>query len=250
MKKFFTWLFSSLWVFFQILTGQRKVMALKSEKPPVPLVVFRQSSRFMVAWPLVLLTWIVAFVMYYVQTNPDIHKTILDNGIIVFKYANGEEIPKYLNPYFLGGWWAVILCFGVLILRVRMKASLTIAIIAIILAFYFWMDKIGKWAPFIESIREIKIYGNWGIYAVLASIATAEIIIVWIYSRYHYFIATPNKGFLVWGIYASERPIEYSEYDLNIDVEDVVERTFGFGTFRLRHKTPVRKGNKRTQDKP
>ena len=27
-----------------------------------------------------------------------------------------------------------------------------------------------------------------------------------------------------------------AEYDLNIDVEDVVERAFGFGTFKMRHK--------------
>ncbi len=239
--KFFRWLFTSLWVGFQVLTGQRKVMALKSEKPPVPLVVFRPSSRFLVFWPMVLFTWAMAILMAYVQ-----HKVAAGDFIIPHPFeqpwvylhkGTKEPISAWLNPYTMGGWWAVLLCFSVLVLRVRMKAALTVAILAAILAFYFWMDKIGKWAPFLATVRQLKVYGNWGMYTILAGIATADIVVVWIYSRFHYFIATPNKGFLVWGVYASERPIEYSEYDLNIDVEDVVERTFGFGSFRLRHKT-------------
>lgn len=209
-------LFSLLWMAFQVLTGQRKVMALRREQPPVPLVVFRQSSRFLVLWPVILLTWVMSVLMWWGE-HPD--------------------APEWVKrPEFFGGWWAVVLVFSVLVLRVRMRAAITIAIVAVILVFYFFMDRIQQWAPFLEFIGRLRIRGNWGIYALLAGIATADVLVVWLYARFHYFIATPNKGFLVWGWYASERPIEYTEYDLDIDVEDVVERTFGFGTFRLKHK--------------
>ena len=117
-----------------------------------------------------------------------------------------------------------------------MRGPITVAIIALIFVFYFAMDKFGKWVPFLDFLGNLKIVGNWGIYALLAGLATADICIVWLYARFHYFVATPNKGFLVWGWFASERPIEYTEYDLNIDVEDIVERAFGFGTFKMRHK--------------
>jgi hypothetical protein len=208
--------FSAIWLGIQILTGQKKVMALRNEKPPVPLVLFRQSSRFLVLWPVILLTWIMAFLMWWGQT---------------------ENPPDWLpEPAYLGGWWATILVFAVLIWRVRMKAPIAIAIFALILVFYFWMDKIGSWLPFVTFIAKLQIIGNWGIYILLAGIATVDIFVVWLYARFHYFIATPNKGFLVWGWFASERPIEYTEYDLNIDVEDVIERAFGFGSFKIRHK--------------
>jgi hypothetical protein len=216
MNKFFG-LFSFVWVALQIVTGARKVIALRSEDPPVPLVVFRQSSRFMVLWPVILMTWVMAVLMYMRQ---------------------GETPPEWIpEPAVLGGWWATILVFAVLIWRVHMRGPITIAIIALIFVFYFWMDKIGKWVPFLDFIANLDIIGNWGMYALLAAIGTADILIVWIYARFHYFIATPNKGFLVWGWFASERPIEYSEYDLKIDVDDVVERAFGFGTFQLRHES-------------
>jgi len=210
--------FAGVWVIIQILLGQKKVMTLRREKPPVPLVLFRQSSRFLVLWPVILMTWAMAVLMYYRQTH--------------------EDLPAWLeNQGYLGGWWAVIVVFAVLFLRVRMKGPITVAIIALIFVFYFFMDKIEKWAPFLDLLSQVKIIGNWAIYALLAAIATVDILVVWLYARFHYFIATPNKGFLVWGWFASERPIEYPEYDLDIDVEDVVERTFGFGTFKLRHKS-------------
>ncbi|MHC4943877.1 MAG: hypothetical protein ACYTG7_12745 [Planctomycetota bacterium] len=220
MKAFFGKLgafFVALWYVFQIITGAKKVMALRREDPPVPLVCFRQSSRFLVLWPVILLTWVMVFLMY----------------------LHGKETPPEWLPSqeWLGGWWATILVFAVLIWRVHMRGPITIAIVALILVFYFYMDKIGKWVPFLDLLSKIKITGNWGMYAILAGIATMDIFIVWLYARFHYFIATPNKGFLVWGWFASERPIEYTEYDLKIDVEDVVERAFGFGTFKLKHKT-------------
>lgn len=209
--------FSAIWIGIQMLTGQKKVMALSSEEPPVPLVIFRQSSRFLVLWPLIVLTWVMALLMYMDTSDP-----------------RPEWLP---SATYLGGWWATILIFGVLVWRVHMRMVITVAIIALILVFYFAMDKLEKWAPFLEWISGLRIVGNWGVFALLACIATADIFIVWLYARFHYFIATPNKGFLVWGAFASERPIEYSEYDLAIDVEDVVERFFGFGSFKLRHKS-------------
>lgn len=218
MKAFF----GKLWYLFEMMTGAKKVIALKSEVPPVPLVVFRQSSRFLVLWPVILLTWVMAVLMY-------MHDTYL---------TRGESPPEWLPAQeTLGGWWAVILVFAVLIWRVRMRAPITIAIVSLIFVFYFFMDKIGKWVPIIDFISNLKIIGNWGLYALLAGIATADIIIVWLYARFHFFIATPNKGFLVWGFFSSERPIEYTEYDLMINVDDVVERAFGFGTFDLKHKS-------------
>ncbi|MFH1999451.1 MAG: hypothetical protein ABIK28_07205 [Planctomycetota bacterium] len=220
MKAFFGKLFGffgALWYLFEIMTGAKKVMALKKEDPPVPLVVFRQSSRFLVLWPVILMTWIMAVLMYMHQS---------------------ETPPDWLPAKeCLGGWWAVILVFAVLIWRVRMRAPIAIAIISLILVFYFFTDKIGKWVPFLDFVSKLHIIGNWGLYALLASIATVDILIVWFFARFHYFIATPNKGFLVWGWFASERPIEYTEYDLKIDVDDVVERAFGFGTFELKHKS-------------
>lgn len=208
--------FTAIWFLFQIMTGAKKVITLQREDPPVPLVTFRQSSRFLVLWPVILLTWLMAYLMY-------LHA--------------GESPPEWLpDQAWLGGWWAAILAFAVLIWRVRMRAPITIAIVALIFVFYFYMDRIGKWVPFLDMLSNLKIIGNWGIYALLAGIASVDIFIVWMYARFHYFIATPNKGFLVWGWFASERPIEYSEYDLKIDVDDVVERAFGFGSFKLRHK--------------
>ncbi len=212
-------LLAGIRVVIGVLAGQKKVMALKNEVPPVPLVLFRQSSRFLVLWPVILMTWAMAYLMWLAQ---------------------GESPPEWLPAQdVMGGWWAVILVFAVLVWRVRMKGPITIAIVALILVFYFFMDRIEQWVPFIEFIAKLRIVGNWGIYALLAGIATADILIVWMYARFHYFIATPNKGFLVWGWFASERPIEYSEYDLNIDVDDVVERAFGFGAFKLRHKSDI-----------
>jgi len=117
-----------------------------------------------------------------------------------------------------------------------MRMTIVISLVALILVFYLYLDRIGKWVPFLDGIAHLKVVGNWGLYALLASIATVDILIVWMYARFHYFIATPNRGFLVWGWFSSERPIEYTEYDMKIDVEDIVERAFGFGTFTLRHK--------------
>ena len=241
--KFITWLFTSIWVAIQIMTGSRKVMALKAEKPPVPLVVFRQSSRFLIFWPMVLLTWIMAFLMWRIGVDQagSMERVVTEGGVI-WKYLAshpdtaraGQEVPWLNNPFILGGWWAVITCVSVLVLRVRMKAVLTVALIALVAVFYFFLEKIGKWVFFIEWVRNIKVFGNWAMYALLAAIPTVDVLVVWVYARFHYFIATPNKGFLVWGMYASEKPVEYSEHDFTIDVDDVVERTFGFGSFILR----------------
>jgi len=240
--KFFIWIFSSIWVGLQIMSGQRKIMSLKAEKPPVPLVVFRQSSRFLVFWPAVLLTWIMALHMANIGTLENLQQLTLHSDGVTFVYAQGHElantaVPLHKNPYALGGWWAVIICCAVIVLRVHMKAALTIALVALVLVLYFFLDRIGQWVGFINQIRHIRILGNWGMYALLAAIPTADILIVWLYARFHYFIATPNKGFLVWGMYASERPIEYSEHDFPLDVDDVVERTFGFGSFIIRPKS-------------
>ena len=98
--------FSAIWVGLQVLTGQKKVMALRSEDPPVPLVIFRQSSRFLVLWPLIVITWVMAVLMYMGLEEP-----------------RPEWLPS--NEY-LGGWWATILVFGVLVWRVRMRITITI----------------------------------------------------------------------------------------------------------------------------
>jgi len=212
--------FTAIWVFLQIMTGQKKVLALKKEKPPVPLVVFRQSSPIFIMWPVVILTWVLAILL------------------AVFKPETGE-VPNWL--FTIQDVWALSVIVFVLIIRVQMRAPLTIAIVALLLVFYLFMDSIGSWVPFLGFLKKLEIRGNWGIYAFLALIASVDIFIVWLYARFHYFIATPNKGFLVWGWFASERPIEYTEYDVDMDVEDVVERTFGFGTFKLQHKSDDRK---------
>jgi len=135
MKAFFgkvAALFAGIWFVFQILTGARKVISLQREDPPVPLVTFRQSSRFLVLWPVILLTWVMSLLMY-------LHA--------------GESPPEWLpDQVWLGGWWATILAFAVLIWRVRMRGPIAIAIVALILVFYFWMDRIGKWLPFLDFI--------------------------------------------------------------------------------------------------
>jgi|GEM_PF-3411000 len=222
MKGFFGKIFGllgAIWFVIGVMTGQKKVLALKREKPPVPLVVFRQSSRFLVLWPVIVMTWLMALAMWLhgQESSPE--------------WLKGPEIVSKL-----GGWWATILIFAVLVWRVRMKFAITVAIVAVILVFYFWTDKLGQWVPFLEFVSRLEVVGNWGIYALIAAIASVDVFIVWLYARFHYFIATPNKGFLVWGWFASERPIEYSEYDLQINLEDVIERAFGFGSFRMRHK--------------
>ncbi|MBU0754965.1 MAG: hypothetical protein KJ645_07475, partial [Planctomycetes bacterium] len=89
--------FGAIWFVFQISTGAKKVMSLKREDPPVPLVTFRQSSRFLVLWPVILLTWVMAFLMY-------LHAK--------------ESPPEWLpDKEWLGGWWATMVAFAVLIWR-------------------------------------------------------------------------------------------------------------------------------------
>ena len=267
--KFFTWLFSTIWVGFQVMTGQKKLVSLKAEDPPVPLVVFRQSSRMLVFWPVVVITWLMALYAPYTEDNvikiavgmeleeveqkidrvfgkenaikvSTVHEMSREGGGYIYGPGHpkaADPVPFFKNAYRLGGWWAVVVCIAVLILRVKMKLPLTLAISAIFLVFYFYLDKIGQLPFFLSFLRNIKIHGNGYMYGFLALIPTVDILVVWLYARFHYFIATPNKGFLIWGMYASERPIEYAEYEINIDVDDVVERTFGFGGFELRHRS-------------
>ncbi len=209
--------FTAIWVAWQIATGQKKVLALRRETPPVPLVVFRQSSPIFIMWPVVVLTWVLSILLAIQPVK--------------------EGVPQWQWLETAQEWWALLLIIFVLIIRVHMRVPITIAIIALLLVFYFLLDRIGEWVTFLAFLQKIKIDGNWGIYAFLAAVATVDIFVVWLFARFHYFIATPNKGFLVWGAFASERPIEYTEYDVDIDVEDVIERMFGFGTFKLRHKS-------------
>jgi hypothetical protein len=152
---------------------------------------------------------------------------------------NPENAPFWANPAMLGGIWVGVAIFNVLIEQLHLSIKVVLIIIPTVGAFLLLLHMVGHADDAIRLLRHLKVQVPPKLYFVTTLVLGTVILIGWLHGLFHYLAITPNVADMQRGLTETGRQIKNSDYDIDFDATDVVERwLFGFGRIIISFNDP------------
>lgn len=159
-------------------------------------------------------------------------------GAIGLFFEPGEA-PFWANPAMLGGIWVGVAIFNVLVEQLHLSIKVVLIIIPSVGAFLLLLHLVGYADEAIKLFRHLAVVVPPKLYFIMALVLGTVILIGWIHGLFHYLAITPNVADMQRGLTETGRQIKNSDYDVDFDATDVVERwLFGFGRIIISFNDP------------
>lgn len=159
-------------------------------------------------------------------------------GILTILFG-GDNPPFWANPATLGGIWVGVAIVNVLVEQLHLSIKVVLIIIPSVASFLLVLHLVGHADDALRLLRFLKVEVPWKLYFIVTLVLGVVILIGWLHGLFHYLAITPNVADMQRGLTETGRQIKNSDYDVDFDATDVVERwLFGFGRIIISFNDP------------
>jgi uncharacterized membrane protein YciS (DUF1049 family) len=138
--------------------------------------------------------------------------------------------PQALSPGMLGGVWVVVAILNVLVEQLHMTIRTVLILVPTLAAVLLALHLVGRADEAVRLLRYSAVNVPPKLYFLTALTIALVNFIGWVHGLFHYMAVTPNMADLQRGLTETGKQIKNSDYDVDFDATDVVERwLFGFG---------------------